>query len=258
MVANLVFSLNTVLPIYLIILVGFLLRKAGLIDNQFADTASRVAFTVGFPCTAFREIMSAATSTMQNPGFIAYVMGMTVFVYLVSLASLPLFVKERSQRGAALHGMFRGNYIAIGTLMASNVFGAPGVATLVTLFPFIIPLYVSLAVFAFIMFAPSNNTTFRGHAKHVIRSIISTPVLYGVLAGIVCSNLHIVLPDALTSTISTVANVAIPLSLFAIGGQLNLSFEKVNWTILNIVSAVKLFIIPLLAVCGAIFLGFNA
>jgi predicted permease len=55
---------NTILPIFSLIAVGFLLRTKGVIDPGYAKTANQIVYNVAIPAMLFSE---SATSPMPSP-----------------------------------------------------------------------------------------------------------------------------------------------------------------------------------------------
>jgi len=56
MMESFIFSVNAVLPVFLLVALGFLLRLRGIIDKTFIKTANKLLFNVFFFCRLFDEI----------------------------------------------------------------------------------------------------------------------------------------------------------------------------------------------------------
>ena len=97
---NLLFSLNTVTPVFLIILPGFYLKRREMITTAFIDTSSKVVFNIAMPALVFAKLASADfQSTFQiKPILIAY-FGTISFFGIAWLLAIVL-TKEGKDQGA--------------------------------------------------------------------------------------------------------------------------------------------------------------
>ena len=258
---NVIFSLRAVLPTFIIIMVGFFLRSKKIVSSQFIAEASTVAFYVGFPCNVFCEITSyGKPSQLINPRFILFVCGMTLTTFLCAFFIAPLLTQNSTQKGAVIHGIFRSNYIVMGSMLASSVFGEAGSAALVTLYPFIVPLYITLAVIGFAVYMPANSSIEKGEkgiGGMILHNIAKTPIMWGAIVGFIVSWSGFSLPYVASKSISTAAALATPLSLLSLGGQLNFSKKNIDIKIVSTVSILKLIVVPAAAVILAICFNFN-
>ncbi len=55
---NFIFSLNVTLPIFLVMVLGWVLRQIGMLDDKFVATANKFNFEVTLPVLLFRDISS--------------------------------------------------------------------------------------------------------------------------------------------------------------------------------------------------------
>ena len=50
------FSLNTVLPVFIIVLVGYYIRRRGTVDEDFINCVSNVVFYYALPAGIFLDV----------------------------------------------------------------------------------------------------------------------------------------------------------------------------------------------------------
>ncbi|MCB0293009.1 MAG: AEC family transporter, partial [Calditrichaeota bacterium] len=53
---NLAFSLEVVMPIFLIVVLGIWFRQRNIIDERFVTASSRVVFSLALPCLVFMNV----------------------------------------------------------------------------------------------------------------------------------------------------------------------------------------------------------
>ena len=56
---HLVFSLNAIVPIFLVIVLGYILKLSGLMDENFTDRASKIVFKIALPVLIFDKVFYA-------------------------------------------------------------------------------------------------------------------------------------------------------------------------------------------------------
>ena len=125
--ANIIFTVNCVLPVFLVILIGYFLKRFGLMKQSFADNASDLVFWLFLPAMIFRQISAVDPSTLQGFEKTALVGGLSVTVHFLLLTVIfNKVIKDPLSRGAFIQGSFRCNYALIGVPLAINLFGSEG------------------------------------------------------------------------------------------------------------------------------------
>ena len=64
MLENLLFSVNAVLPIFLLVGLGWLLKKKSFLPDAFYSGSEKFVFKIALPCMLF---LNVAESTVENP-----------------------------------------------------------------------------------------------------------------------------------------------------------------------------------------------
>ena len=60
---NFIFSLNATIPIFLIIILGWVLMQAGIFNKEFTTVADRYVFKVALPLLVFKDIATCLLYT---------------------------------------------------------------------------------------------------------------------------------------------------------------------------------------------------
>ena len=251
---NLIFSLNVVLPIFLVILMGSALARVKILVPEVCGKLLKLVFYVSLPASMFQSVVGSNIREVVNAKFSLYAAGSTLAVFLLGWGLSVLFLKDRRQIAAAAHAAFRGNFVYIGLAVCQNLLGKDTVPSTVMFFAFVTPLYNILAVYILSHYDESGGKASIG--KELFK-ILTNPMILSVAAAIPFSLLQIPIVYPVSKTISYLAQTATPLALLLIGAQLNLSTLKADWKGIALTMAVKLVLAPLLGTWGAYLLGFR-
>ena len=153
----LIFSLNTVLPLILLVALGFFIKKIGILHSEFFGSAEKLVFKIALPCSLFLSVSKADPYQTFSPKLILFVIiGTLAAVTAVGLIT-PVFIKKNEERGAFIQGAYRSNFALLGTPLAQRLFPETGGAVASSLMPFTIPLFNVIAVIVLSLFAPLDK-----------------------------------------------------------------------------------------------------
>ncbi|MBQ1538137.1 MAG: AEC family transporter, partial [Ruminococcus sp.] len=81
------FAANAVLPILLMVLLGFMLKRAGLLTGEFLDAGNRLTFRVFLPVMLFINVYKIERLGDINIAFIVYGMAAVIVISLLAAAA---------------------------------------------------------------------------------------------------------------------------------------------------------------------------
>ena len=254
MIDNLIFTANIVAPVFLIIALGFLLRKLKIINESFVTVTSKFVFNVCLPALIFMELYNIDFGAVVDPGQIIYVYIGTLITFSLIWSISILFIKEGRDLSVFVQGAYRSNFAIVGLAIISNLFGSAGLGKASLLLAFILPLYNILAVV--ILTVPMRKER-NLNLKGTIKEIITNPLILAVVVALPFSYFKINMPGVFVSTGELLSDVALPLALIGIGGSMNLTNLKTASGLAFTSSAIKIILIPLVLVFGAYEVGFR-
>lgn len=221
---------NTLLPIFLIISLGLILRKTGFIPDIMFKQSNRLVYWIALPCLLF--IKTAQIAIQGGPVLrvvSVLIGGMFVCIVLGYIVSWILKVPG-ALLGTFIQGSFRGNLLYVGLpvifFSASTQGGAvpPEIEALAVLS--IAPMVIVYNVISILVLLQPQMRGKPGKAGEQIRnllvSLITNPLLIAVIIGILCNFSGITLPLFIERFCSTVGQLALPLALLGVGGSLRL------------------------------------
>ena len=224
---NLIFSLNATAPVFLMMLLGMLFRRLGWIDEAFASKMNRFVFLVPLPVLVFHDLASAEIGDVWNFRFVA-------FCFLATAASIAIcallscLLKEKPRRGEFIQASYRSSAALLGIALTTNIYGDAGLVPLMIIGS--VPLYNVMAVVVLSLTAPDEKKA-SGQAaisrkaelwKRTLKGIVTTPIILGILLGLLWSMLRLPLPPILGKTVTNLGDLAAPLGLMAMGATFRL------------------------------------
>jgi predicted permease len=254
MIENILFTANTVAPVFLIIALGYISKKIKIINENFVDVTSKFVFSVSLPALVFMQIAGMDLSKAINFPLIAFIyIGTIITFILIWLASIP-FIKDGRDRSVFIQGAFRSNFAIVGFAIISNLFGSSALGKAAIILAFILPLYNILAVI--VLTVPNRNTKQLSFLL-ILKEIVLNPLILAVIIGIPFSYFSIKLPSIIVTTGNYLSELALPLALIGIGGSLNIEQIKKASTLAFTSSFIKLILIPSILTSTAYLLNYK-
>ena len=254
---ELIFSFNVVIPILLVVLLGYVVKHFGLINDNFVNTAVKFNFKIGLTALLFKNIY--ITNIRQD--FDLRLTGFSFLCVIVTAVILcfiiPFFIKDKKRASAMIHTIYRSNFLVLGIPLAINMFGESNIAPVALLIPIIIPTYNFLAVFILLAFDENLEGNIIKKIKTVLVNVIKNPLILASIAAIFLQLFYLKLPQFIEKAIFDVASIATPLALITLGAQFNFNRAIGNIKYSIIASVGRLIINPLIVMCLAIIIGFR-
>lgn len=240
-------SANAVLPMCLIMALGYGTRRLGWIRREEIFAINKIAFRIFLPCLLYYNVYCSDLSGSFDPLLMAYAVGGVLLTFGLAIGYTLLTEKLPERRGVMIQGMFRSNYVIMGIPVATALLGSDQLGTVSILIAVVVPLFNMLAVVVL--------EVFRGQKPkplHILGQIAKNPLVIGSVLGILTLAAGIRLPHILEQTIQNISAIASPLQLFLLGAFFQFSGLKTYRRELVTVSVAKLIVSP------GLFLGLGA
>lgn len=254
MIDNIIFTSNVVAPVFLLVALGYFVKRINVINENFVDVTSKFVYSVSLPALVFINITEIDLSEAIDFNQIIYIYAATLITFfLIWLFSIP-FIKEGKNLSVFVQGAYRSNFAIVGFAIVSKLFGSYALGKAAIVLAFILPLYNILAVI--ILTVPLRKEK-KLNLQSTVFEILFNPLIIAVIVGLPFSYFKIEIPSFINLTIGFLAELALPLALIGIGGSLNLQNIKKASGLAFTSSAIKIILIPLLLTLGALHLGFR-
>ena len=253
---SLLFSLRVILPVFLLMALGYFLRRIRLVDGQFTKQANRLGFKVLLPALLFYNVYQSDLHTLFDGRLVAFAVACVLAVTGVLLVVIPLIEKDPARRGAMIQGIFRSNYVIFGVPVAVNMFGESAAPLASMLAAFVVPLFNLLAVLVLELFSPDTKNR-SGTVGRVLLGVLKNPLILGSLLGVIFVLCGIRLPSALETVVSDISKTATPLALLVLGADFEWRAVGTYRKQIAICTVAKLLVLPAVILPIAVILGFR-
>lgn len=256
MLSNLTYSVNAILPIFLLAVLGALFRKTGKIDDRFVDTADWLMFKIALPVMLFQEVAGSSLSDSLDLKLILFLIVSVTLSFLLTSVVVSVTVRDRSKRGALIQGCCRSNFAILGVPIAVNMFGDIGGETIAIAMPFVILMFNTYSVIILTVYSgDSDKRLDRGTVIGILKNIATNPLIIGILLGVVFLLAKIPIPAAADKTLTYLANLTTPLALISLGANFKMESLKGRVGYALIGALTKTVILPAAAVNAAALIG---
>jgi len=239
--------LNTVLPVFGMIVLGFTLTKLRLFDAAAGKGISLFVFNVAIPALLFKTV---ATMGPQEGApwslWIAFFGGLAVTWIVTAFAARFFDTLAVSGGSAASMAAGFGNLALLGTPLALSHFGQQ-VA---------IPLGMILSIHAPVLWFSAmlhrelsqHNASFSiaRTARELFRSLATNAIVLGLLAGSIWRFAGLGLHPVAGSMLDMLADASVPTALFALGVSLAGYSLRGSWSAMFALIALKMVLMPVL------------
>lgn len=252
MYENFIFSISKVLPLFIVMFIGFLAKKKNLITETGKLEMNKVVFNIALPVMLFRSVALSDFTQNFNIKVILTILFALSSIYFVSWILGRIIIKEKWRVGGFVQGSFRSNYTIIGLVLVSSVTGLEGESIAAATMPIIIPIMNILEIIVLTINGNENNKFNIDAFKNIIINIFKNPLIRGVVIGIPFSLLSINIPEVALNSINMLANIGSPLALFAIGTTINFDKLKDTFRLSMLTSFLRLVLCPIIGATIAI------
>lgn len=240
------FVAQTIIPIFLLILLGVSMRHWFGLREDFWPQLDRLIYFVFFPALLFNSPshfkidFGAAT-----PMLIVSILFMCAGIVLGYVAKY-LFHAPPKVFAATFQSSFRFNSY-VGLAIAGGLHGHDGLAAIGLLMGFMVPVANVAAV---LMLA-------RHSESHWLKEILLNPLILATAGGIVFSLAGVPLPMMINTTLGLLSQASLPMGLIAVGAGLHLQGLHSEQGTLWYGVAVKLLVLPAIAWGLAVLFGLS-
>jgi predicted permease len=249
---NLIFSANIVFPLFLLMLVGRLLKRVGLFTEPLIAAGDKLTYRFLLPCVLFAGIYDADLHTAFNPRLLLFIFLAILSINLISYATVPLFVKDDARRGTMIQAMTRSNYILIGIPICQAAYGSAGLMQVALVAALYVPTVNFFAVLALTIYGEGKR-----NIKEILINIIKNPYIVTIAIALAINFIGIDFPAIFDSAVTSLANMATPFALMLLGAGFHTASLRQNWRAITIGTFCKLLLFPLAILTVAYFMGFR-
>ena len=240
--------LGIVLPVFGIILLGYLLVRTRLLPQSAGDGLGAFVFLVPVPLLLFRALGTLELPAVSPwPFWAAYFSGALLILGLGILLTVLGF--GRDGPAGVIGGMSAsyGNVVMVGIPLSQQALGEPGLVLTLVLIAVHAPVMIAVPTLAIELAAPDREggtRLVRTVAARVARALVTNPILIAIIAGALFRATGLPLTGVPRTIIDRVSDTAVPLALIALGMSLNRYGVRGNVVPALALGVLKLMVLP--------------
>ncbi len=217
-------SLQSIIPIVLLIALGYILKGRGMFNDTFSSNLSRLIMSVILPAGVFVSVLHhMQTSDLWDLRYGLLVVGLTYFVsYIVAFIMMKVLRVPPGRRGIFINMVVNDNCLFIGLPVQIALFGPEAL-------PYFLLYYIGntisvwmVGVFLIEMDPLPQNSSATGESvrpsghKFSWKKLLPPPLM-GFIVALIFLYAQIPLPTILHNTLNYLGDMVTPLSLLYIG-----------------------------------------
>lgn len=222
---NLIFSLNATVPVFLMMVFGWFVHRIKLLDDNATSQVNRFVFRALLPALLFMDLSTADFRAVWDSKFVLFCMCVTLLSVGVAVIYSMISGKGH-ERGEIVQASYRSSAAILGIAFVNNIYGHSTMAALMIVGT--VPLYNIIAVTTLAVTSPDTDKIKDKYTlvKNTAKSIITNPIILGIVVGISWSLLKIPQPVILSKSVTYLGNMATPLSLISLGASFKFDDAK--------------------------------
>jgi predicted permease len=243
-------TLQVVLPIFIVIALGYGAASTGLLGDRVAEGLSEFVFVVAIPILLFRTLATAAMPEAQPWAYwAAYFAALAVVWVLTTFLGSRLFGLKDQEAAIASFTTVQSNTVFIGIPLVLRAFGDDAAVPMFLLIAIHLPLTMTVAT---LLVERADSGPRRWGA--MLGRLAMHPILIGISAGVLWRVTGFDLPQPVAAATRLMADAAAPTALFALGMTLKRHGLAAPLPLLGMITMLKLVVQPALVYVLAVHL----
>lgn len=253
-----IYSLNATVPVFAVMILGYLLKQWNIIDDHFAQVSNKFVFRVCLPCMVFQDLADTDIRHHFDLHYVGFCFFATLLSILVIWFLAKRFLPDPQMTGTFVQGAYRSSAAILGIAFIQNIYGSSGMAPLMIIGS--VPLY---NIFAVVILTLESNENRRDRVpkmeqiKKACIGVLKNPIIIGIVLGLAASYLNLDFPNMVDKSIHNVAVLASPLALIAIGATFEGRKALAKFRPTIIAASLKLVVLAAIFVPLAVWLEFR-
>lgn len=245
-------SFNTVAPMFLIMLVGYMLRATQVVNAATVSQMNKMLMRSLVPVLMFQNIYSSQRGQLASPKLLMFCIFGVLGMYALSFAIGMLTEQEGPRQGVVIQALYRGNMMGMAVPLAESLLGEGNQGPLAVCLAIVIPMFNVLAVITLELFRHGKSSL-----KVIVKDILTNGLILGCVAGILFYGLNIPLPVFVSKAVSNLASAASPMILLVLGASFQFSSVGPNLRSLAVCVVGRLVLMPAILVSLGVAMGFR-
>lgn len=261
-------AVNAILPIVILILIGYYLKRSGFLSESFVKTGSKLVFRLCLPAMLFTNVYEISGMESISWDILIYCFVVIFIIFAAGFGIAVATTKDPRRRGVIWQCSFRSNFAIIGMPLAAALGDDSATAVAAMVVTVAVPVYNILSVVAMSVFVPQSGKN-QISAKGILKDIAKNPLTIAVFAGLLCLVLRwlqercfgeVVFAlnrqtEFLYKVVDNLGTICSPFALVILGAQCEFSAVRGMFKEITAGVLARLVMAPVLCIGGAIALN---
>lgn len=228
---SLIFALEAVSPIIIMVVIGYFIKRIGLVKKDLAKVINKLVFHIFLPSMLFLNVYKIDSIASLEWGYMIYGGAAVLAIFLLSIPVVIIVTQRGERRGALLQACFRSNYALIGIPLAQSLFGEAGMAIATLLSLVSIPVLNILGVISLSVFREDGG---KPNVGKILLDIVKNPLIQSIALGLAVLGIRALFVNCsidfrmsdvavMYKVLGYLSNLATPLALLMLGVQFEFS-----------------------------------
>lgn len=232
--------LTSLLPVFLIIICGYGLKKGKFPGDDFWPGAERIVYYFLYPALLFTSSAGASWEFYSVASMVWAILAALFVMTGILLLLRPKLTKNDASFTSVFQGSIRFTSY-IGFAAAFSLFGDEGLYLTAVFITVMIPLVNILCIMVLVRYGGQ-----KGGWHWIFITVIKNPLIIACLAGMLLNVLGLQLPEMVNNFAIILGRGSLPLGLLAVGASLQIRSIKNTGTEVFYACLLKLILMPFL------------
>lgn len=256
MIDAIVFAVAIILPNLMLMGLGFFMQRRGAASKPFVDQASNFVFNYCLPCLLFFSVVDSQVDYGKQVQLIAAGGVVTFILFFGSEVYARRVIKNPTDQGVFVQGVFRSNMAIIGLATVANAYGEEGLSIGAVYMGLVTILFNVLAVIALSRVFKTAEDTWLTKSKLILNKLITNPLMIALVVAFAYKALNLPpVPSVIHKTGDLLASVTLPLALICAGASIDWRTMLAPSGLSMQASIGRIVIAPLIAIAVGLLFG---
>lgn len=217
---SLIISFNAVAPLFLIIFLGYFIKKLNMINGDEVKRMNKVCFYTFMPIMLFYDVYHSDLAVAMRPSYMLFTVAVLLGLTALSTLLVMWLEKDNSCRGVMIQAAYRSNFVLLGLPIAQAVTPAgTQMGTTALMIAVVVPVFNVMGVVIL--------ESFRGgrvRLGETLLNIVKNPLIIAATLGLLLNLWGVELPQFVVSFAARMESACMGLALFLLGAAFELHF----------------------------------
>jgi len=244
--------LSSLVPVFLIILAGYFLKKIKFPGDEFWPGTERMVYYFLYPALLFSSSAGASWKFYSVASMVWAILAALFVMTGILLLLRPQLAKSDASFTSVFQGSIRFTSY-IGFAAAFSLYGEEGLYLTAVFITVMIPMVNILCVMVLVSYGGQ-----KGGWYWIFTTVIKNPLIIACLAGMALNLLGLRLPEVISNLTTILGRGSLPLGLLAVGASLQVTIIKDTGYEVVFACLLKLILMPFLMWASCTLIGVDS